>query len=175
MFSTASSTLEKVRTEGTIPSHKTWCSARCSTPSFFTCDSSHHPTVLRAWRKATSACSAKVQRAPSQHCRNASANGHRMTTANHELRTTFHVGLRRHETKLPPDHEPLGCFDDPPVQLAPRVCCMGPQNGSNAKLLWSFIPWRLGGSKSGEVVSQGSSAVVRWPTWSRGFATDFSR
>ena len=31
----------------------------------------------------------------------------------------------------------------------------------------------LGGSKNGEVVSQGSEAVVRWSTWSRVFSTAY--
>ena len=52
---------------------------------------------------------------------------------------------------------------------------MDPQYGVNFNLPWGIFRGTFGGSKKGEVVSQGSEPVVRWPTWSRVFSTGYLR
>ena len=52
---------------------------------------------------------------------------------------------------VPRDREPFGCFEDPPVPLANRLCCSGPQRGLNSKNRWGVCRGPLGGSKHFEV------------------------
>ena len=61
---------------------------------------------------------------------------------------------------VPPCREPFGCFEDPPVPLARRICCMNLQQyGFNPKLPWGLVRGAFGGSKNGEVISLGSELV----------------
>ena len=73
---------------------------------------------------------------------------------------------------VPPGHEPFGCFEDPLVRLARRL-----PNGPTIRFqpqitAGGVFRGAFGESKRGEVVSQSSEPVVRWPTWSRLFSTD---
>ena len=53
---------------------------------------------------------------------------------------------------VPPDHEPFGCFEDPPVPLARLLCANGSKRGLSSKHQRGVFGGPLGGSRS-EVVN----------------------
>ena len=63
-------------------------------------------------------------------------------------------------TLVPLDHEPLGCFEDPPVPHARLLCCNDPHWGLYSKHQRGMCRRPPGGSKRLEVLQRGICAKV---------------
>lgn len=62
---------------------------------------------------------------------------------------------------IPPNHKPLGCFEEPPIPLARLRCCNGPHRGLNSNHQRGCSHSILGGSKRTEAVNLAFLASIR--------------